>query len=105
MDAEDSIRAARGRAVFGSSIPARLRPALALALQLKGVDSLQPPTTTTLCPGLPAEKILDVYSGELLKDPIAGMRRLHAWLGEELAVEVAPHFEEGRASYPRARNA
>ncbi len=86
-------------------------------------------------PSLPEDKILDVYCGEFLKDPIAGMRGVYAWLGEELTEEVeqamrawieqdnerqaarpsysledfgwtreevAPHFEEYLANYPRA---
>jgi hypothetical protein len=37
---------------------------------------------------LPEDRILDVYCGELLKDPIGGMRRIYAWLGEELTDPV-----------------
>ena len=37
-----------------------------------------------LRPSLPEDKILDVYCGEFLNDPIAGMHRIYAWLGEEL---------------------
>jgi hypothetical protein len=91
-----------------------------------------------LRPSLPEDKILDVYCGEFLKDPIDGMRRVYAWLGEELTeeveqamrawierdnerqaerpsygledfgwteAEVAHHFEEYLANYPRAREA
>src|SRR5262249_42831059 len=38
--------------------------------------------------GLPESRVLDVYCGEFLKDPIAGMRGIYAWLGEELTDEV-----------------
>jgi Sulfotransferase family len=41
-----------------------------------------------LRPGLPQDKVLDVYCGEFLNDPIAGMRAIYAWLGEELTDEV-----------------
>ena len=41
-----------------------------------------------LRPGLPEDKVLDVYCGEFLKDPIAGMREIYAWLGEELPPEM-----------------
>ena len=91
-----------------------------------------------LRPSLPEDKILDVYCAELLADPIASMRGIYAWLGEELGEEVvqsmrawlaeddarqakrpgytledfgwsreevAPHFEEYLASYPRAEEA
>jgi hypothetical protein len=87
---------------------------------------------------LPEDKILDVYCADFLADPIGGMRRIYAWLGEELTpgaeqamrawletdgarqagrpryalpdfgwseAEVAPHFEEYLARYPKAREA
>jgi hypothetical protein len=37
---------------------------------------------------LPADKVFDVYCGEFLRDPIAGMRDLYAWLGESMTQEV-----------------
>jgi hypothetical protein len=39
-------------------------------------------------PSLPEGKILDVYCSEFLNDPIAGMRTIYAWLGEELTEDV-----------------
>jgi hypothetical protein len=41
-----------------------------------------------LRPSLPEDKILDVYCAEVMRDPITGMRRVYAWLGEELAEDV-----------------
>jgi hypothetical protein len=37
---------------------------------------------------LPEDKVLDVYCAQFLKDPIAGMQRIYAWLGAELSPEV-----------------
>jgi len=37
---------------------------------------------------LAEDRILDVYCAELLRDPIAAMRRIYAWLGEELTAPV-----------------
>jgi hypothetical protein len=37
---------------------------------------------------LAEDKILDVYCAEFLRDPIAGMRRIYEWLGEELSEDV-----------------
>jgi hypothetical protein len=91
-----------------------------------------------LRPSLPEDRIFDVYCAEFLEDPIAGMRAIYEWLGENLAPEVeqamrtwmqeddqrqagrpayaigdfgwteaelAPHFEEYLARYPRAEKA
>ena len=41
-----------------------------------------------LRPSLPEDKILDVYCSEFMSDPIAGMRRVYTWLGEELSEPV-----------------
>ncbi len=38
---------------------------------------------------LPDNKVLDVYCSDFLRDPIAGMREIYAWLGEDLAPESA----------------
>jgi Sulfotransferase family len=40
------------------------------------------------CARLPEDKILDVYWAEFLRDPIAGMRRIYQWLGEELTEDL-----------------
>ncbi len=37
---------------------------------------------------LPEDKILDVYCGEFLGDPLEGMRRVYKWLGEDLDESV-----------------
>ena len=37
---------------------------------------------------LPEDQVFDVYCAELLHDPIACMRRVYAWLGEELTDDV-----------------
>jgi hypothetical protein len=37
---------------------------------------------------LPQDRVLDVYCREFLDDPLAGMRAIYAWIGEELADEV-----------------
>jgi hypothetical protein len=37
---------------------------------------------------LPTDKILDVYCAEFVKDPIGGMQRIYAWLGEELTPDL-----------------
>lgn len=39
-------------------------------------------------PGLPEDKIIDVYCADFLRDPVAGMHRIYAWLGEELSEDV-----------------
>ena len=62
-----------------------------------------------LIPGLPDDKVFDVYCRELLQDPIAGIHRIYAWLGLELsdATEKAMHSwlekdnnrQAGRPSY------
>lgn len=41
-----------------------------------------------LRPELPEDRVLDVYYAEFLRDPIAGMRRVYAFLGEELEEPV-----------------
>ena len=38
---------------------------------------------------LPDDKILDVYCADFLRDPVAGMREIYAWLGEDFSPEVA----------------
>jgi len=43
---------------------------------------------------LPDDKVLDVYCGEFLADPIAGMREVYAWLGEVLEPDVEQAMRE-----------
>jgi len=57
---------------------------------------------------LSEDKVFDVYCGELLEDPIASIREIYAWLGEELTPEVEQRMrrwlhtdDERQAARPR----